>query len=272
MIKKNMIIGLFIISILILISGCVSEYDIEPFVGADQPPPRPTEKPTAEITEKPTSTPTQAPKVSEKYDDEQFLTWLSNSMKQMSDQTLITNRAGNWGKTLKEDAREDQAELERFRVSPKYQKIAELYGNTLYAYELAGYHAEDGSTRTEGVPNTDKTLSCLNYSEFQLGVIDALLKSDTMTLNGPFIYTVDMWVYNFFPPMDLKIAAGTTVRWRNTELRRNPRTVISEDGLWAEPITLTYLKYHEYKFNEPGTFSFSIKGNEDPSRRKITVI
>ncbi|TFH46079.1 MAG: hypothetical protein E4G94_03235 [ANME-2 cluster archaeon] len=69
----------------------------------------------------------------------------------------------------------------------------------------------------------------------------------------------------------VRILVGDTVEWRNMETA-NTRYLISEDGLWSEPIRLTNAKTHEYTFNETGTYTFSLMYNELNSRQKIVVI
>jgi plastocyanin len=70
----------------------------------------------------------------------------------------------------------------------------------------------------------------------------------------------------------VRILVGDTVEWRNMETAKNPRYLISEDGLWSEPIRINYAKTHEYTFNETGTYTFSLMYNEFNSRQKIVVI
>ena len=78
--------------------------------------------------------------------------------------------------------------------------------------------------------------------------------------------------HRFTPSGDLEILVGDTVQWRNFEAKKNPRELISEDGLWEEPIHLNFMVLHEYTFNETGTFTFSLMYNEYASRQEISVI
>ena len=272
--KKNVIIEMLVIFLLMLTFGCVSEYEVDYVEPVKKPTVEPTKEPefndieTNETTPTPSSTPIPV----ETYDDEIFLTWISDSMSLMRNETNVVNRTGNWGKLLKENAAEDQIELKEFHVSPEYQKIAEQYEHTLEAYRLAGYYAEFDTTRTEDFSDMSEALICLSYGDFQLGIVEARLKSDTILMNEPTEYTIEISGNRFSPPMDLKIPAGKTIKWQNRELKRNHRFLISEDGLWDETIQISYMKYHEYIFNETGTFNFSLKYNEIASRQKITVI
>lgn len=264
-----------VILLLVLTLGCVSEYDVEPYKPTATPTPQPNEEPEpTEIETTPASTPepTPAQTAAETYDDETFLTWLPDSMTLMRSETTVVNRTGNWGKTLRETAVQEQVELEEFSISPEYQKIAELYDHALEAYQTAGYYAEDSTTRTEGATCLNDALNCLIYAEFQLGIVERLLESDTGVIDEPVEYTIEISVYHFNPPMDMKIPAGLIIKWDNNEVKRNPRSLISEDGLWEEPVLISFMGYHEYTFNETGTFNFSLVGNEIDSRQKITVI
>ena len=78
--------------------------------------------------------------------------------------------------------------------------------------------------------------------------------------------------HQFTPSGDIQILVGDTVQWRNFEAKKNPRELISEDGLWEEPIHLNFMMLHEYTFNETGTFTFSLMYNEHASRQEISVI
>ena len=78
--------------------------------------------------------------------------------------------------------------------------------------------------------------------------------------------------HQFMPSGDIQILVGDTVQWRNFEAKKNPRELISEDGLWEEPIHLNFMMLHEYTFNETGTFTFSLMYNEHASRQEISVI
>ncbi|MBE0524526.1 MAG: hypothetical protein IBX40_09385 [Methanosarcinales archaeon] len=71
---------------------------------------------------------------------------------------------------------------------------------------------------------------------------------------------------------EVRILVGDTVEWRNLENAKNPRYLISEDGLWDEPVRINFAKTHTYTFNETGTYTFSLMYNEFDSRQKIIVI
>lgn len=173
--EKNVIIEMVVIFLLMLTFGCVSEYEVDYVEPAKKPTIEPTEEPefndieTNETTPTPSSTPIPV----ETYDDEIFLTWISDSMSLMRNDTTFVNRIGNWGKLLKENAAEDQIELKEFHVSPEYHKIAEQYEHTLEAYRLAGYYTEFDTTRTEGFSDMGEALICLSYGDFQLGIVEA---------------------------------------------------------------------------------------------------
>ena len=78
--------------------------------------------------------------------------------------------------------------------------------------------------------------------------------------------------HGFTPSGDVEILVGDTVQWRNFEGKKIPRELISEDGVWNGTIHLNYMKYHEYTFNETGTFAFCLLYNEVKSKQEITVI
>ncbi|MCL7476231.1 MAG: cytochrome P460 family protein [Methanosarcinales archaeon] len=85
---------------------------------------------------------------------------------------------------------------------------------------------------------------------------------------------VSIWIkgFGFTPHKNMVINMGDTVVWWNRETFKNPRDIISEEGLWDEPVHLNFMKKFYYTFNETGTYNFSLKYNEVGSRQKITVI
>ena len=275
--KKNVIIELVVILFLMLTLGCVSEYDVTPFEPAKKPTVAPTEEPELNDNESNETTPTSrnttslTPIVVETYDDEKFMAWTSDSMNLIRSQTTIVMRTGNWGKLLKEDAEEAQIELKEFHVSPENQIIVEQFEHALEAYRLAGYYAEYDPTRTDFSDMSD-ALTCLGYGEFQFGIVEALLKPDTMLVNEPTEYISQFSLNRFSLPMDIIIPVGTTIKWQNRELKKSHRYLISEDGLWEEPIDISYWRYHEHTFNETGTFTFSLKNTDIPDTQTITVV
>lgn len=275
--KKNVIIELVVILFLMLTLGCVSEYDVEPFEPAKKPTVAPTEEPELNDNESNETTPTSrnttslTPIVVETYDDEKFMAWTSDSMNLIRSQTTIVMRTGNWGKLLKEDAEEAQIELKEFHVSPENQIIVEQFEHALEAYRLAGYYAEYDPTRTDFSDMSD-ALTCLGYGEFQFGIVEALLKPDTMLVNEPTEYISQFSLNRFSLPMDIIIPVGTTIKWQNRELKKSHRYLISDDGFWEEPIDISYWRYHEHTFNETGTFTFSLKNTDIPDTQTITVV
>lgn len=271
--KKNVIIELVVILLLMFTLGCISEYEVEPYEHERKPTVAPSEE-SGQNNDVATqgSTPTASPTVIETgpYDDEEFLAWIPGSMNVIRSQTTILARTGNWGIPLKEDAQDTQAKLKTFHVSPQNRHIATQYEHALEAYRLAGSYAEYDPTRTD-FSNMDIALTCLGYGEFQFGIVDAYLISDTM-VNEPAEYTSEFSLNRFSLPMDLMIPAGTTIKWQNREVKKIHRLLISDDGLWDEPVDIAYMRYHTYMFNETGTYYFSLKNSDTPSRQKITVV
>ncbi|MCL7413559.1 MAG: hypothetical protein M8353_08095 [ANME-2 cluster archaeon] len=271
--KKNVIIELVVILLLMATLGCVSEYEVEPYEHERKPTVAPAEELGHNDDEAiQDSTPTASPTsiVAGPYDDEEFMAWIPGSMNSIRSQTTIIERTGNWGKPLKEDAQEAQTELKKFHVSPENQYIATQYEHALEAYRLAGSYAEFDPTRTD-FSNMDVALTCLEYGEFQFGIVEAYLRPD-MYMNEPAEYTSEFSLNRFSLPMDLMIPAGTTIKWQNREIKKIHRLLISDDGLWEEPIDIAYMRYHVYMFNEKGTYNFSLKNSDTPSRQKITVV
>jgi len=65
---------------------------------------------------------------------------------------------------------------------------------------------------------------------------------------------VSVTIKNFdYSPMDLDIAAGTTVVWKN--LDSEPHTIASVDGMFRSP-ALDQNDSYSFTFNRPGVFNY----------------
>jgi plastocyanin len=66
---------------------------------------------------------------------------------------------------------------------------------------------------------------------------------------------VEVKIDNFmFAPMDLTIAAGTTVKWINHD--DIPHTVVSEDKTTFKSKAMDTDESFSYTFNQPGTYTY----------------
>ena len=77
--------------------------------------------------------------------------------------------------------------------------------------------------------------------------------------------------YMFIPTGDKEINVGDTIKWRNFESSKLPRTLISEDGIWEEEQYLQYMRSVNHTFNETGEYTFYLKGR-DTKILTITVV
>ena len=84
-------------------------------------------------------------------------------------------------------------------------------------------------------------------------------------------YLIRIDNYMFIPVGDVTINIGDTVKWRNFETSEQPRTLINENGIWAEEQYLPYMNSVSYIFNQPGMYTFYLKGREE-KKMNITVI
>ena len=75
----------------------------------------------------------------------------------------------------------------------------------------------------------------------------------------------------FIPPQDKEINVGDTIQWRNREDTRQPRTLVSEDGIWEEEQYLRYMGSVSYTFNETGSYTFYLK-SRDTKKLTVTVV
>jgi plastocyanin len=79
---------------------------------------------------------------------------------------------------------------------------------------------------------------------------------------------VSVIIKNFdYSPMDLNIAAGTTVVWKN--LDGEPHTIASTDGMFRSP-ALDQNDSYSFTFNRPGVFKY-ICSIHPKMRATITV-
>jgi plastocyanin len=77
-----------------------------------------------------------------------------------------------------------------------------------------------------------------------------------MPLAAPTARAADTMVVmkNFdFSPMDMTVAPGTTVTWKN--LDGEPHTVASADGLFRSP-ALDQNDTYQFKFDHPGVYKY----------------
>jgi plastocyanin len=79
-------------------------------------------------------------------------------------------------------------------------------------------------------------------------------------------HIVRLEYYKVFRPAELDIKAGDTVSWWS-QLRQGTYTLVSNDGLFPDK-ELAYSVPFSFTFNEPGTYSFTVK---DIPEMKATV-
>ncbi len=84
-------------------------------------------------------------------------------------------------------------------------------------------------------------------------------------------YLIRITSYMFIPVGDKEINVGDTIKWRNFENSKQPRTLVSEDGIWEEEQYLPYMRYVSHTFNETGTYTFYLKGR-DTKILTVTVV
>ena len=82
----------------------------------------------------------------------------------------------------------------------------------------------------------------------------ALLTISTAGLHAVEAADVSVIIKNFdYSPMELSIAAGTTVVWKN--LDGEPHTIASVDGMFRSP-ALDQNDSYSFTFNRPGVFKY----------------
>jgi len=84
-------------------------------------------------------------------------------------------------------------------------------------------------------------------------------------------YLIRIANYMFIPVGGVTINVGDTVKWRNFETSEQPRTLVNENGIWEEEQYLAYMEFVSYTFNQPGMYTFYLKGREE-IKMNITVI
>ncbi len=84
-------------------------------------------------------------------------------------------------------------------------------------------------------------------------------------------YLIRITSYMFIPVGDKEINVGDTIKWRNFENSKQPRYLVSEDGIWEEEQYLPYMRYVSHTFNETGEYTFYLKGR-DTKILTITVV
>jgi plastocyanin len=82
----------------------------------------------------------------------------------------------------------------------------------------------------------------------------ALLTISAAGLTSAQAADVSVLIKNFdYSPMELNIAAGTTVVWKN--LDGEPHTIASVDGMFRSP-ALDQNDSYSFTFNKPGVFKY----------------
>ena len=84
-------------------------------------------------------------------------------------------------------------------------------------------------------------------------------------------YLIRIDNYMFIPVGDKVIKVGDTVKWRNFETSEQPRTLVNENDIWSGEQYLPYMESVSYTFNQPGMYTFYLKGREE-KKMNITVI
>lgn len=75
-------------------------------------------------------------------------------------------------------------------------------------------------------------------------------------------YVIRIDSYQIFPVGGTEINRGDTLVFRNFDSSRTFQYLINEDGIWEEEQAIRYMRTVNYTFNEPGTYTFYLKGRE----------
>lgn len=87
----------------------------------------------------------------------------------------------------------------------------------------------------------------------------------------PQTYTIRIDSYLLIPTGGKEINVGDTLNFRNFEDSRQARVLVSEDGIWEEEQYLSYMRTVSHTFDEPGVYTFYLKGRE-ANKWKVTVV
>ena len=86
------------------------------------------------------------------------------------------------------------------------------------------------------------------------GFLALVLFAATLSVSGAHAADVMVVMKNFdYSPMDVTIAAGTTVTWKN--LDGEPHTIASRDGLFRSP-ALDQNDTFQFKFDTAGVYKY----------------
>ncbi len=77
-------------------------------------------------------------------------------------------------------------------------------------------------------------------------------------------------IFSDFSPEKIDIHSGESVTWINFKKPKAPVVLVSADELWEET-TLNYGKAFSFTFENPGTYSFTLKDNPDV-KGTVTVL
>ncbi|MCL7412335.1 MAG: hypothetical protein M8353_01785 [ANME-2 cluster archaeon] len=95
--------------------------------------------------------------------------------------------------------------------------------------------------------------------------------AEPTTPPNPQEYLIRIDNYMFLPVGDKEINVGDKIIWRNFEDIRQARVLVNENGIWEEEQYLGYMRQVNYTFNEPGLYTFYLKGRE-AKKLNVTVV
>ena len=86
------------------------------------------------------------------------------------------------------------------------------------------------------------------------GMLGLALFATMLSVSGAHAADAMVVMKNFdFSPMDVTIASGSTVTWKNLDVE--PHTVASRDGLFRSP-ALDQNDTFQFKFDTPGVYKY----------------
>jgi len=141
---------------------------------------------------------------------------------------------------------------------------------SMLALSVFGSGCTDTEPEINGTPTATPTVDATEDSTPEMTAEPTATPEPTTNPN-PMEILIRIQSYMFIPVGDREINRGDTVQWRNFESTKASRVLVSENDIWEEEQYLTYMRQVNYTFNEPGLYTFYLKGREEKTMN-VTVV
>ncbi|MCL7476230.1 MAG: hypothetical protein M8352_09360 [ANME-2 cluster archaeon] len=145
-----------------------------------------------------------------------------------------------------------------------------ILATVMLALSLFVSGCTDTGTEIDGTPTATPTARATEDETAEM-TAEPTATTEPTTPSDPQEYLIRIDNYMFLPVGDRVINVGDKLTWRNFEDIRQARILVNENGIWEEEQYLGYMRQVNYTFNEPGLYTFYLKGREE-KKLNVTVV